>query len=146
MEKAPLTPIQEAKIHVLSAATVDKHEHLPEFEHKMETAIKLVKQQDPFHEHIGIYNNVLGTERQASIKRKMQLSPLHRPPESSSNIMMPDYVPISEDPRPTERFNYEECEDMRTKCKRAFKEAAENIAYNHGKEFPDYLAVRNKIS
>lgn len=34
---------------------------------------------------------------------------------------------------------------MRNKCKQSFKEAAENIAYNYGKEHPEYLAVRNKI-
>lgn len=35
---------------------------------------------------------------------------------------------------------------MTRKCKRAFIDAAENIAYNSGKESPDYLAVRNKMS
>ena len=35
---------------------------------------------------------------------------------------------------------------MRIKCKQSFKEAAENIVYNFGKEHPDYLEVRNKIS
>ena len=32
------------------------------------------------------------------------------------------------------------------KSKKSFKEAAENIAYNFGQEYPEYVAVRNKMS
>ena len=35
---------------------------------------------------------------------------------------------------------------MRVKAKESLTEAAENIAYNNGKESPDYLEVRNKLT
>lgn len=66
---------------------------------------------------------------------------------SSSGLIGDNYVPISDEERPNiDRYNYEQAEDQRVKCKNNFKEAAENIAYNYGKEHPEYLAVRNKMS
>ena len=32
------------------------------------------------------------------------------------------------------------------KSKKSFQEAADNIAYNYGQEYPEYVAVRNKMS
>jgi hypothetical protein len=43
----------------------------------MESAIDLVKSKDNFHAHIGIYSKVLGEQRQAVIKRKLQLTPIN---------------------------------------------------------------------
>ena len=81
------------------------------------------------------------------MKRKLQLSPIQRHPMSSSGLLAENYVPVSDEDRPnTERYNYEEAEDHRVKCRNSFKEAAENIAYNYGKEYPEYLSVRNKMS
>ena len=60
----------------------------------MEKAIALVKKQDSFHKNLGTYCTVLGSERQANIKRKMMLSPISKP--MSSNIIQDDYQPISD--------------------------------------------------
>lgn len=42
----------------------------------MESAIKTVKKHDPFHQDIGQYCNILGTERHIAIKRKLLLTPI----------------------------------------------------------------------
>ena len=42
----------------------------------MENAINIVKKHDPLHKDVGTYNNVLGTERQVAIKRKLLLTPI----------------------------------------------------------------------
>ena len=76
----------------------------------------------------------------------MQLSPVQRHPMSSSNLIQEEYVPMSDERPANDRYNRDENERMRTKCKKSLKEAAENIAYNYGKEHPDYLSARNKIS
>jgi hypothetical protein len=44
----------------------------------MEEAIETVKKQDPFHEHLGLYQNILGTKKHATIKKRMMLQPIHR--------------------------------------------------------------------
>lgn len=109
--RTTLNPLQEAKMEALSAQVIDKHENMLGYEQKMEAAITLVKKQDPFHQRIGVYNNVLGTERQLSIKRKMQLSPIEKHPMEGSNLLHRDYVQMSEEgrPAPSDKFNYEEC-------------------------------------
>ena len=53
MKKEPLNPVQEARVFALSAYVVDKHENIQDFETKMETAINMVKKQDPFHKNVG---------------------------------------------------------------------------------------------
>lgn len=63
----------------------------------MEKAVDLVKKQDPFHKNIGKYSNILGTERQISLKRKVQLAPIQRHPMASSNVINEDYVPITDE-------------------------------------------------
>lgn len=118
IEKESVNPIIEAKYQALEASVVDKHENLPEFESKMEIAIKTVKRHDPMHKDIGVYSHVLGTERQVAIKRKLQLAPIHPVNSVPNNLLAPsDHVPISEDRRATERYNYQEHEQMRVKCK-----------------------------
>lgn len=74
----------------------------------MENAINIVKKHDPLHKDVGTYNNVLGTERQVAIKRKLLLTPI-RPaePEHIQNINHQlDYAPIGDARRPTERYDY----------------------------------------
>ena len=81
------------------------------------------------------------------MKKKLLLSPAQKHPMSSSGLISGNLVPLSDDDHPnSDRYNYEEAEDHRIKCKNSFKEAAENIAYNYGKEYPEYLSVRNKMS
>jgi hypothetical protein len=84
------SPIVVAKHLAMEASVIEEKEGGSEqFEQLMESAIREVTKQDPFHVHLGVYHNVLGSKRHAVAKRKLLLQPILRdhdenPPRSHS--------------------------------------------------------------